>query len=59
MEHAVSVDDFQEGSQMCNTSQSCLELEPHACAFESAMNCATLRRLKKGATRCPVFKVHT
>ena len=40
MKHAVRVDDFQKGAQMCNTSQSCHELEPHACACENAVKCS-------------------
>ena len=57
MKHAARVHDFKEGAQMCNTSQSCLELEPHACACESAIKCATLARLRKNvrATRCSFF----
>ena len=41
MKHAVRVDDFEQSAQMGNASQSCLELEPHACACES-QRCATL-----------------
>ena len=37
MKHAVRWDDFQEGAQVCNTSQSCHELDlshTHACTCE-------------------------
>ena len=38
---------------MHSTSQSCLELEPHACACESAIKCATDKTEKNvRATKC-------
>ena len=60
MRHAVRWDDFQEGAQVCNTSQSCQELDlshTHACTCEECHRVRNTDKTEKNvrATRCSAF----
>ena len=59
MKHAVRWDDFKEGAQVCNTSQSCHELDlshTQRVRVKSAIKCGTPTRQKYvRVTRGSVF----
>ena len=49
VKHAVRWDDFQEGAQICNTSQSCHLRHTHACPCEE---CCQVRNTNKIGKMC-------
>ena len=60
MELDAGWDDFQEGAQVCNTSQSCHGLDlshTHACTCEECYQARNTNKTEKNvrATRCSVF----
>ena len=62
VKNAVRADDFKEGAQVCNTSQSCHKFDlshTHACMCENCYQVRNTHKTEKNvrATRCSVISM--